>query len=345
MPWDCRDDFQPGFPKNSNHDYNGHRVALSGLVNRTVLWQETRRIRVGRTIIPAIHFLVNKYSPPDFHSVEINLSGETPRYSLRSGRGGPPHLVTTPNPASLVPADYIDFSPQKLLSITPCFPTFRSGILYMRKTLLWRNWGVRQSFPKCGGFFYYRDQDAAPLEGSVRFRITSDNAPSSFDHGQDLLLASGMLWQVIFPHIASRNGYARIRDQLLVENPVTAEQLTRCLAMFGAGTNIYPGLDLFRLGQEFPINFSGEINLSFVGQSLHRLTLKTTFYLKQSTGKYYYPWDGEPQTSLLKPEAGQLLSRSRAEGPDPWAYDIDASDIPLATALRALWDNSRIGWG
>jgi hypothetical protein len=33
----------------------------------------------GRTIIPAIHFLVNKYSPPDFHSVDINLSGETPR--------------------------------------------------------------------------------------------------------------------------------------------------------------------------------------------------------------------------------------------------------------------------
>jgi hypothetical protein len=52
---------------------------------------------------------------------------------------------------------------------------------------------------------------------------------------------------------------------------------------------------------------------------------------------------GEPQTSLLRPEAGQLLSRPRAEGPEPWAYDIDASDISLATALRALWDNSRIG--
>jgi hypothetical protein len=138
------------------------------------------------------------------------------------------------------------------------------------------------------------------LEGSVRFRITSDNAPSSFDHGQDLLLASGMPWQVIFPRIASRNGYARIRDQLLVENLVSS-LITRCLAMFGAGTNIYPGLDLFRLGQEFPINFSGEINLSVVGQSLHRLTLKTTFYLKQSTGKYYYPWDGARLTNIQLP--------------------------------------------
>ncbi|KAJ7839952.1 hypothetical protein B0H14DRAFT_1064189 [Mycena olivaceomarginata] len=134
------------------------------------------------------------------------------------------------------------------------------------------------------------------------WKAASDFAspPPSFDHGQDLLLASGMLWQVILPQIASRNGYARIRDQLLVKNLVTAEQLTRCLATFGAGTNIYPGLALFRLAQEFPIDFSGEINLSVVGQSLHRLTLKTTFYLKQSTGKYYYPWDVarfEPSTS------------------------------------------------
>jgi hypothetical protein len=71
--------------------------------------------------------------------------------------------------------------------------------------------------------------------------------------------------------------------------------------MFGAGTNIYPGLALFRLGQEFPIEFSGEINLSVVGQSLHRLTLKTTFYLKQSTGKYYYPWDGAPLANIQLP--------------------------------------------
>ncbi|KAJ7327603.1 hypothetical protein DFH08DRAFT_710363 [Mycena albidolilacea] len=47
---------------------------------------------------------------------------------------------------------------------------------------------------------YYRDQGAALLEGSVRFRVTSWNAPSSFQHGYDLLSPSGIPWQVTLPH-------------------------------------------------------------------------------------------------------------------------------------------------
>jgi hypothetical protein len=48
------------------------------------------------------------------------------------------------------------------------------------------------------------------------------------------------------------------------------------------------------------------------------------------------------ETTLLKPEAGQLLVRPSHSRIEPWAYDIDASNTVAATALRALWDNSRI---
>jgi hypothetical protein len=45
---------------------------------------------------------------------------------------------------------------------------------------------------------------------------------------------------------------------------------------------------------------------------------------------------------LLKPEEGQLLTRSgRAGPPTPWACDIDQKDTTKAIALRVLWNNPR----
>ncbi|KAJ7887292.1 hypothetical protein B0H14DRAFT_2498314, partial [Mycena olivaceomarginata] len=244
-----------------------------------------------------------------------------------------------------------------------------------------------QPFPQTTGFLYYnRNQDAAPLEGSLRFRVTSANASSSFEPGHDLLLASGVPWQITLPQVASRKCYTEIRDQLLEENLVTAEEFTQCRALFQDNERTYPELTLFRLEQEFPVEFSGEICLIAVGHELHRFKCRTVFRLRTSSSEYHYPWDGcaiarfEPSTSpqysgrrvvhlriikivtpvsaktpisatgesrvsLLKPKAGQLLSRSRPcyKGPKPWAYDIDASDSAFAAALRVLWDNSRIG--
>jgi hypothetical protein len=44
---------------------------------------------------------------------------------------------------------------------------------------------------------------------------------------------------------------------------------------------------------------------------------------------------------VLKPEEGQLLTRAPyGHAPKAWAYDIDQNDTPMASALRALWDDS-----
>jgi hypothetical protein len=60
------------------------------------------------------------------------------------------------------------------------------------------------------------------LEGGVRFRVASDKAPSSFDHGHDLLLPSGLPWQIILPQVACYKNLAATRDQLLKEHLVTS---------------------------------------------------------------------------------------------------------------------------
>jgi hypothetical protein len=120
-----------------------------------------------------------------------------------------------------------------------------------------------QPFPKSGGFLYCNcNLDAAPLEVSVHFRITSHNDPSSFNHGHDLLLPSGVPSQISLPQVACRATYTKIRDQLLEENLVAAEELTQCLALFRDSERTYPALTLFRLEQEFPVEFSGEICLT-----------------------------------------------------------------------------------
>jgi hypothetical protein len=226
------------------------------------------------------------------------------------------------------------------------------------------------------------------LEGSIRFRVTSDNAPSSFNRGHDLLLPSGLPWQIALPQLACGKGYDRICDHLLEEKLVTVEQLSQCRAMF-RHTKIHSQTVLFRLNQEFPITFSRQLVLRVVGKVLHRLKWSDVFrddaihfpftgalisrqYLTRSFIIYpsgsgfarFEPstnpeYDGRrvvhlritkimnpvwirQKTTLLEPEAGQLLTRPGHGRIKPWAYDIDAKNTAVATALRALWDNSRI---
>jgi hypothetical protein len=148
------------------------------------------------------------------------------------------------------------------------------------------------------GFLYYRQEAlAAPLEGSIRFRVTSNNAPLSFQHGRDLRLPSGSPWQITLPRIACAKGYSRISEQLLDENLVTQKQLSQCRDIFGDQLPS-PELTLFRLTQEFPINFT-QLRLTIVGENaLHVLRLESPFRARFET-KMCAPWTGTDSTFSL----------------------------------------------
>ncbi|KAJ7458587.1 hypothetical protein FB451DRAFT_1046772, partial [Mycena latifolia] len=231
------------------------------------------------------------------------------------------------------------------------------------------------------GFFYYHSgHQSTPLEGDIRFRVTPDDSPSSFDSGEDLPGPSGFPWTILLPQVACRRGFAWISDQLVHEKLVKRWQLWRCREVFTPGVRtIYPEYTLFHLDSTFLVNFSGGLNLTVIGNVPYRLALNI---FAVQTPRYYFPWTGSalarfeasthPQHAgrrvlhmrivkivepvactvdaasyggrILRPEEGELVTACFRGGPPaPWTHDIDdpQPNSPLSTALRALWDISR----
>ncbi|KAF8177929.1 hypothetical protein K438DRAFT_2022126 [Mycena galopus ATCC 62051] len=320
-----------------------------------------------------------------FSGVKTMSRWTTRRFSLQTtedggtGLGG--HLISTLNPALLVPSDYLNLSGLK--SAVVCFPKSpqspRTSFRVARGSIRYHARNAYMPFPpeSFGFLHYHRARDAAKLEGSIRFRVTSQNTLSAFHAGHDLLLPSGLPWQIILPQVACRTRYSRFCDQLLEENLATVAQLLQCLKVFSDRGRIYSETILFRLNQEFLVKFSGDTKLTAVGETLHSFVFDPGF--RAGADRRQFPWTGsglarfEPSTSaehrgrrvvhiritriidpvsstgkgaekqVLKPTEGGLMAYSRyGRAPEPWAYDIDAKDSSVATALRALWDNSRI---
>ncbi|KAJ7361233.1 hypothetical protein DFH08DRAFT_843518 [Mycena albidolilacea] len=310
---------------------------------------------------------IPRWTPTRFYSAQAKTGADTPRRNP----GPPRHVPSTYNPSLLVSRDYIDLSGRKYIDFGPKSRNkITRGAYYSQRQLATGQVVYRFPTQSTGFFYYSRDRDAAPLEGSIRFRVTSDNAPSSFNRGHDLLLPSRLPWQIALPQLACGKGYDRICDHLLEEKLVTVEQLSQCRAMF-RHTKIHSQTVLFRLNQEFPVTFSRQLVLRVVGKVLHRLKWSDVFRddaihfpftgsgfarFEPSTNPEYdgrrvvhlritkimNPVSITQKTTLLEPEAGQLLTRPGHGRIKPWAYDIDGKNTAVATALRALWDNSRI---
>ncbi|KAJ7663162.1 hypothetical protein DFH06DRAFT_986753 [Mycena polygramma] len=291
-----------------------------------------------------------------------------------------PHLISTLNPARIKPEDHLDLSRRKKFTIRfpQSTPTSRGGtFVYRQQRANVANRSEATPFPpqSTGFLYYHRAPDAAPLEGSIRFRVTPDNKPLSFPLGHDLAVSSGLPWQLLLLQLATpKKVHARFCDQLVHERLVPPEQLAKCRALPRA--RLLPSLTLFRLGQPFPVNFDSYIVLAIVGEKMHRLVFRSIFHGIKD-GVKFCPWAGsavaclepsirpeyagrrvvhlrilkitkqvsqkDPDIRLVKPEAGQLLAIHRPGSPDsgtPWAYDIDAKNNAACVALRALWDVS-----
>ncbi|KAJ7452845.1 hypothetical protein FB451DRAFT_1282235 [Mycena latifolia] len=304
------------------------------------------------------------------------------RYSVKADvdsaprkRRYPPTLVSTLTPSLIKSTDYLDPSQKTRLSVR--FPVSRARF-GERLSYGFEDKGYLLFPADTGGFLYaHSDHDTAPLEGSIRFRVTSDSSPSSFPGGHDLEAPSGYPWQVTLAQIACRSQYSWLADQLVHENLATLEQLSRCRELFGRKARIYPEYTLFRLDSTFLVNFASAVVLTVAGDDLHTLNILDLFATYSQRNRYF-PWTGsavarfEPSTRpehtglrvlhlrILKivkpvttnvdlqtysghpfrPEEGQLFMLRSWDGrPQPWAYDIDKGSR-AAAALRVLWDNT-----
>ncbi|KAJ7724357.1 hypothetical protein B0H16DRAFT_1596490, partial [Mycena metata] len=279
------------------------------------------------------------------------------------------HLISTLNATLIRPDDYLDLSNRRdpFIGFTHTPKGYNRQVHYMSDRL------AKVPFPEnCAGFLYYRrDPHAAPLEGSIRFRRTPDAQPSSFSSGQDLLLPSGMPWQVNL-HQVARYSNTRFSDQLLRENLATTIQFDRCRSLFRT-TRGSASLILFRLDQEFPVNFDNAIHLTVVldetlmsfNTALFRATVdrarRPPFtgsaivrfepsvddgrrLLRMRIVKIVTPVasiiPGYEQGRILEPKEGELLTLAlRGGNPAPWELDL-GSKSQFADAMRALWDHS-----
>ncbi|KAF8144680.1 hypothetical protein K438DRAFT_1873387 [Mycena galopus ATCC 62051] len=288
-----------------------------------------------------------------------------------------PHLVSTLDPALLSPLDCLDLSHQEKPTIRfPNSQPYTKGAFHYGC----RPDGSRLLFPShsIGFLHFYRDPDAAPLEGSIRFRVTSDSSPSSFHSGLDLLLGSGFPWQISLLQAACYTNFVRFRDQLLEDRLITGPQLAQCHHIASGRRHSSSQFTLFRLSQEFTVDFGSEVRLSVVGETLH--TVRLNLFRAQRDGDHtqFHPWGGsalarfEKSTSpkhagqrviclrivkivtsisctvdtpegwrIVRPKEGELLNLCLHGGaPNPWSYDIDDKKTASAEALRILWDNS-----
>ncbi|KAJ7183959.1 hypothetical protein C8R46DRAFT_521251 [Mycena filopes] len=180
-------------------------------------------------------------------------------------------LLSTLNPRALQPTDFLDISDWKRHPIafeadpggTNPRPAYGQAI----------GDGWFPFPPRSRGFFYFhRGPGAAPLEGSLRFRLSPNKLPSYFGAGRDLLLPAGLPWQLILPQLL-QPPFQKVVAQLLRDNLITATQILRCREVFGTGRKIVPSSTLFRLAQEFPVDFGARPVLALVGESLHCIQL------------------------------------------------------------------------
>ncbi|KAF8161936.1 hypothetical protein K438DRAFT_1618773 [Mycena galopus ATCC 62051] len=296
---------------------------------------------------------------------------------LFSRRGKRQNLIHSLNSSLLQTSDYLDLSRRVGIAIR-----FHNSKTQEVSVLYYKTAGSSRSppFPNgCAGFLYYhRDPDAASLEGSVRFRVTGDPAPSSFHRGKDLLLASGYPWQAMLLQIACRQQYAGIREHLVAENLITEQQVSSCRSLFAPGKRYKTNTEttLFRLSQEFMVNFR-EILLTVIGdEALYPLRLLPFRVYRHR--KAQHPWVGsaivrfEPSTDpehrgrrviclrfvrivtpiswtwegfkrrIVEPAEGELLNVSFRGGvPKPWSFDLDARESSNTAGLRRLWDSAR----
>ncbi|KAJ7278239.1 hypothetical protein C8J57DRAFT_1126142 [Mycena rebaudengoi] len=291
-----------------------------------------------------------------------------PYYGTTRATRRPLRQVSTLNPALLRLTDFLDISNHVRFSIsfTVRLDSGRGcDLRYTRDT---------PSPPHSHGFlYYYSDSKASPLAGSVRLRATTSNAPSSFPQGHDLLLPSGMPWQISLPQIATRRTYTHLRDQLLLEGMATEELLSRCRTVFATRDRIIPEATVFSLHHPFLVDFQQQLWLTIVGPTATSL-VRIDVFSERDSGQLMYPYAGSavacferstlpehagnrvllirilkilvPVTCTIpnhagrvgRPQEGEFIMVSHYKRPrSPWSYDVDRNK-PAAAALRSIID-------
>jgi hypothetical protein len=172
--------------------------------------------------------------------------------------------ISTLNPRLIFPSDFLALSHRKTFSVS--FTHSRGKGPGAEIAYQYANSGVEPLPPHSHGFLYYHsDLTLSQQAGGVCLRTTHDSAVSSFHHGHDLRLPSGMPWQIGIPQVAIMQKFARPCEQLLRERMVPKALVSRRRAVFANRRNIHPKLTVWGLQYPFLANLGTSLWLTMVG--------------------------------------------------------------------------------
>ncbi|OBZ70111.1 hypothetical protein A0H81_09836 [Grifola frondosa] len=124
--------------------------------------------------------------------------------------------------------------------------------------------------PATSGFLYYRTPPpkAPPAAGEIRFRLTPDDDPASFNIGKDLLLPDDTPWHIDLLCIPNFPQLQVLTDVLQRDGLVSPALITECMRLCG-GTHLPNNTRLlYALDQPFSLDLSRHnITTYILGQS------------------------------------------------------------------------------
>ncbi|EDR13135.1 uncharacterized protein LACBIDRAFT_308639 [Laccaria bicolor S238N-H82] len=173
--------------------------------------------------------------------------------------------VSTLDQRKLSPTDWLDLSGRMQLSIS-----FRNKL---DRDSEWRAYYRRLTAnrrlpfpPHSSGFLYYHQPPGAPLlAGELRFRLTSNHLPESFNQGEDCLTPEGDAWKIPLFVLHHTPFHRDVYQQLRVDGFVSDALDSQLKSI--AQTSVCPrstSVILHSLHQVFPVDFSATTFRFFV---------------------------------------------------------------------------------
>lgn len=157
----------------------------------------------------------------DVSSKRIRLRSPRPSVSQASPSGERLEDIGTPVVETVVP--------EKLASVQQH---------YLAYEIKDRQWSNNRTFTRVcpfpnntRGLLYYRKHPKIPLAGSIRFCLARDPQQSDFSRPNNLLLDTGLPWQIDLLNLSASNRYKNLRDILIRDRLVPPQLFRHCSQM------------------------------------------------------------------------------------------------------------------
>ncbi|KAJ7629035.1 hypothetical protein FB45DRAFT_47476 [Roridomyces roridus] len=250
------------------------------------------------------------------------------------------HICSTLIPEKLLPSDYIDISNYKAPSVawasnpeTALLPVYR-----------WESSRTSRFPADTRGFFYYGPRPGLPpIASSLRFRCTPSSDPASFKDGHDLLLPTGLPWQIITAQIANPGPtYLSVRTELFRSGLLTEHALKEWRRCFGppkpAAFWRLPmnSIILFSLDQLFPVDFQSHLHLQILTPGMRR-----PYLLRSYRFFAWHPWNLELK---MQPFFGTALARLELSPTQPHLLHLRIAKIISPVGLTPQAEASGLVW-